>query len=110
MATHSALTAEPIRNAAHLLDDSSQAYTPFIQTIVNKDLVLLGEATHRTQEFYQARIDITKQLILHHGLNAIAIEGDWPSAYRVNRYVRWQGADKNPDEAPGDFKRSETER
>lgn len=105
MTTHSALIAEPVHKAAHRLDDSAQAYAPLIQLLADKDFTLLGEATHGTQDFYQARIDITKQLILHHGLNAIAIEGDWPSAYRVNRYVRWQGADKNPNEALGDFKR-----
>ncbi len=49
--------------------------------------MLLGEASHGTHEFYRERARITKRLIAEHGFTAVAIEGDWPDAYRVNRYV-----------------------
>lgn len=76
-----------------------------IPLLKDKSFILLGEATHGTQEFYAARVAITKRLILNHGLNAIAIEGDWPSAYRVNQFIRWQGTDQNANDALGDFQR-----
>lgn len=94
-----------IGNSAVVLDELPRDYTPLLRKLATKSFILLGEATHGTQEFYQARVEITKRLIIDHGLNAIAIEGDWPSAYRVNRYVRWQGTDPNANEALSDFKR-----
>ncbi|HEX2053296.1 MAG TPA: erythromycin esterase family protein [Actinomycetota bacterium] len=50
--------------------------------------VLLGEATHGTHEFYEERARITRWLIQEKGFDAVAVEADWPDAYRVNRYVR----------------------
>src|SRR5687768_16632953 len=61
--------------------------------------VLLGEASHGTHEFYRQRAEITKQLILEKGFNAVAVEADWPDAYRINRFVRNQGDDTEPLEA-----------
>lgn len=87
------------------LNAGAREFAPLINMLKNKSFVLLGEATHGTHEFYEARVEITKCLIIDHGLNAIAIEGDWPSAYRVNKYIRWQGTDKNANEALSDFKR-----
>lgn len=52
------------------------------------DLVLLGEATHGTSEFYRARAAITRHLIRNHGFNIVAVEADWPDAQRIDRYVR----------------------
>ena len=49
---------------------------------------LLGEATHGTSEFYTIRAEITKKLIKDHGFSFIAVEGDWPSCYEVNKYVK----------------------
>jgi erythromycin esterase-like protein len=51
-------------------------------------IVLLGEATHGTSEFYAARAAITRRLISHHGFNLVAVEGDWPDAARIDDYVR----------------------
>src|SRR5438105_3977658 len=70
--------------------------------------VLLGEASHGTHEFYRERAEITKRLIEEKGFNAVAVEADWPDAYRVNRYVRGEGADTNAEEALGGFKRFPT--
>jgi erythromycin esterase-like protein/predicted phosphoribosyltransferase len=68
-------------------------------------VVLIGESSHGTHEFYAARAAITKWLITEKGFNAVAAEADWPDAYRVNRYVRGLGDDDSPDEALGGFER-----
>jgi erythromycin esterase-like protein len=59
--------------------------------------VLLGEATHGTQEFYRVRAEITKRLIAEHGFDAVAVEADWPAALRASRHA--QGADDDTDAA-----------
>lgn len=51
-------------------------------------VVLLGEATHGTSEFYQARAQITRHLIEEHGFNIVAVEADWPDAAQIDAYVR----------------------
>lgn len=68
-------------------------------------IVLIGEASHGTHEFYQARADITRWLIEHRDFTAVAAEADWPDAYRVNQIVRGQGEDRNANEALSGFKR-----
>ncbi|EHB54051.1 Erythromycin esterase [Mycolicibacterium rhodesiae JS60] len=68
-------------------------------------VVLIGESSHGTHEFYEARAEITKWLIEHKGFNAVAAEADWPDAYRVNRYVRWLSDDSTPEEALRGFER-----
>ncbi|KAG2418332.1 hypothetical protein HFD88_001433 [Aspergillus terreus] len=52
------------------------------------DLVLLGDGSHGTSEFYSARAQITKRLIEHHGFTMVAVEADWPDAEHIDRYVR----------------------
>ena len=56
-------------------------------------LVLIGEASHGTHEFYRTRAHITKRLIQEKGFTAVAAEADWPDAHRVNRYVSGRGED-----------------
>lgn len=51
-------------------------------------VVLIGEATHGTSEFYRARVELTKRLISEHGFTIVAAEADWPDAARIDRYVR----------------------
>ncbi len=53
-------------------------------------IVLLGEATHGTSEFYRARAAITRRLIERHGFTTVAVEADWPDAARIDDYVRHQ--------------------
>jgi erythromycin esterase-like protein len=67
--------------------------------------VLLGEASHGTHEFYRERAQITKRLIREKGFHAVAVEADWPDAYRVNRYVRGAGDDGDAVESLAGFKR-----
>lgn len=54
----------------------------------NKTIVMLGEASHGTHEFYTWRTAISKRLIEEHGFNFIAVEGDWPDCYKINRFVK----------------------
>ena len=68
-------------------------------------VVLIGESSHGTHEFYEARAEITKWLIENKGFNAVAAEADWPDAYRVNRYARGLGGDATPEEALRGFER-----
>ena len=68
-------------------------------------IVLIGESSHGTHEFYEARAAITKWLIEEKGFCAVAAEADWPDAYRVNRYVRGVGPDTSADEALSGFER-----
>jgi erythromycin esterase-like protein len=68
-------------------------------------LALVGEASHGTQEFYRERIEITKRLIAEHGFTAIAVEADWPDAWRVNRYVRGRSDDRDAGDALSGFQR-----
>ncbi len=62
-----------------------------LDQISERSIVLLGEATHGTYEFYALRAEITKRLVAERGFNAIAVEADWPDAYRVNCFVRGRG-------------------
>jgi erythromycin esterase-like protein/predicted phosphoribosyltransferase len=67
--------------------------------------VLLGEASHGTQEFYAARARMTQRLIEEQGFGAVAAEADWPDAYRVDRYVRGRSDDATAEEALRGFER-----
>ncbi|MDY6996569.1 MAG: erythromycin esterase family protein [Actinomycetota bacterium] len=68
-------------------------------------IVLIGESSHGTAEFYRARAQITRWLIEQKGFSAVAAEADWPDAYRVNRYVRGLGDDGSADAALRGFER-----
>jgi erythromycin esterase-like protein len=81
---------------------------PAVDFIGEAELALLGEASHGAHEFYASRASITKQLIVQSGFRGIVVEADWPDAYRVNRYVRHEGADQSAIEALDDFKRFPT--
>lgn len=64
------------------------AFGANFEQFADADLVLLGEATHGTSEFYRARAAISRHLIRHHGFNIVAVEADWPDAVRIDRYIR----------------------
>jgi erythromycin esterase-like protein len=68
-------------------------------------IVLIGEASHGTHEFYEQRARITKELIGKRGFVAVAAEADWPDAWRLNRYVRSEGSDPDAERGLGDFVR-----
>ncbi len=81
---------------------------PVVDFVGDCELALLGEASHGTHEFYEARAAITRQLVLQSGFRGVIVEGDWPDAYRMNRYVRGQGDDRTAEQALGDFERFPT--
>ena len=61
---------------------------PLLDRIGDASIVMLGEASHGTHEYYTWRTYITRRLIEEKGFNFIAVEGDWPDCYRLNRYVK----------------------
>jgi erythromycin esterase-like protein/predicted phosphoribosyltransferase len=87
------------------LTGSERDYDPLVERAAATRFVLLGEATHGTHEFYGERAEITKRLIAECGFTAVAVEADWPDAYRVNRFVRGESDDESPEEALSDFRR-----
>ncbi|HEV7459016.1 MAG TPA: erythromycin esterase family protein [Solirubrobacteraceae bacterium] len=80
-------------------------YDPLVERAAERRYVLLGEASHGTHDFYRERAEITKRLIAEAGYTAVAVEADWPDAYRVNRFVRGAGDDADAEEALRDFRR-----
>lgn len=64
------------------------AFGRLFERFADRRVVLLGEASHGTSEFYRARAAITRHLIEHHGFTIVAVEADWPDAATVDRYVR----------------------
>lgn len=77
-----------VREAAEPFDDlDADSVETLIERIGDARLVLLGESTHGTSEFYRMRARISKELIERCGFDFIAVEADWPDAMRINRYV-----------------------
>jgi erythromycin esterase-like protein len=87
------------------LEGGAKEFDSLLDLIGDARLVLIGEATHGTHEFYRLRSEITKRLIREKKFLAVAVEADWPDAYRVNRYVRGLKGDFDAVESMADFKR-----
>jgi erythromycin esterase-like protein len=96
---------ELVRESADPLTGVFCDYDSLLLSIGDAEVVLLGEASHGTHEFYKERAQITKRLIEEKEFNAVGIEGDWPDAYEVNRYVRGCGEAVDAVEALSGFKR-----
>jgi len=105
---HSLATAIDLERAIVPLSGDARAHDALFAMIGEAPIVLLGEATHGTHEFYHLRAELTKRLIVEKGFTAVCIEGDWPDAYRVNRYVRGADGDGEAADALGGFKRFPT--
>ncbi len=97
-----------IRKTLTPLTGADSDFHALLALIGNARFVLIGEASHGTHEFYATRAAITRRLIAEKGFNAVAVEADWPDAYRVNRFVRGIGNDAEAVDALGDFKRFPT--
>jgi protein-L-isoaspartate(D-aspartate) O-methyltransferase len=81
--------ADLIREAAIALPaPDDPGFGRFFDRFAEARVVLLGEATHGTSEFYRSRAAITRRLIEQHGFSIVAVEGDWPDAAAIDRYVR----------------------
>ncbi|MGH9085193.1 MAG: erythromycin esterase family protein [Acidimicrobiales bacterium] len=87
------------------LTGAASDYDGLLGMVGDRRFVLLGEASHGTHEFYRERARITQRLIDEKGFNAVAVEADWPDAYRVNRYVLGQSTDDDAVAALADFRR-----
>jgi len=91
-----AAPAPPARSLAGLVAGACEPFetietadlSPLFERIGDARVVLLGEATHGTSEFYRLRARITRELIEHRGFTIVAAEADWPDAARIDHYVR----------------------
>jgi erythromycin esterase-like protein len=88
-----------------VVDIHAQSTDELSDLVGEARLVLLGEATHGTHEFYALRAELTKRLIAERGFRGVAVEADWPAAARANRYVQGVGDDPDAATALGDFRR-----
>jgi erythromycin esterase-like protein len=103
--TTTPVASAAIRETARPITGTAGDYDALLDLIGDARVVLLGEASHGTHEFYRERALITRRLIEEKGFTAVAVEADWPDAYRVNRWVRWMGDDRSALDALGDFQR-----
>lgn len=100
--------AGAVREIAEPFTGSPADYEGLMSLVADARFVLLGEASHGTHEFYFERAYITKRLIAEKGFTVLAIEADWPDAYRVHRYIRGATTDSNANEALSGFRRFPT--
>ena len=94
-----------LRRHARQFDGRKGLPPRLLDEIGDARLVLLGEATHGTHEFYRIRAALTAALIEKKGFNLVAVEADWPDAYRANRWVRHTSSDTDAERALADFSR-----
>lgn len=104
-APHRRRAADAVRRIAVPAPDGVPAPEALDDLIGDARVVLIGESSHGTHEFYRARAAITRWLIEQKGFTAVAAEADWPDAYRVNRFVRGADDDRTADEALRGFER-----
>ncbi|MES2319112.1 MAG: erythromycin esterase family protein [Pseudomonadota bacterium] len=97
--------ARAIADGAQAVSGDTADYDGLLALVGDAQLVLLGESTHGTREFYVERARITQRLIREKGFSAVAVEADWPDAWRVNRYVRGDSADASAAQALEGFRR-----
>lgn len=67
---------------------SDKSFASHFDSYADKQVVLLGDGSHGTSDFYRARAEITKRFIENHGYTMVAVEADWPDAEAIDRYVR----------------------
>jgi erythromycin esterase-like protein len=98
-------TIRTLQQAARWFETEPDGFGPLMDAIGDARIVLIGEASHGTHEFYRTRAELTKALILRKGFNVVAVEADWPDAYRANRWVRHASDDPDAETALRDFTR-----
>src|SRR6267143_3501085 len=94
-----------VQRDGHPLTGAADDYDRLLEHVGDARFVLIGEASHGTHEFYRTRAEITQRLIQDKGFSAVAVEADWPDAYRVNRYVRGASDDADATAALDGFRR-----
>src|SRR5919106_5384558 len=105
MTPESASVIDGVRRAARWFEPGPAGLAPLVEAFGDARVVLVGEASHGTHEFYRTRAELTKALIERKGFNLVAVEADWPDAYRVNRWVRHASAERDAAMALDDFTR-----
>jgi erythromycin esterase-like protein len=108
MAQDKLLQIRAIRENTRVVTGSKYDYDPWIEVAGGSRFALLGEASHGTHDFYHTRAELTQRLIEEKRFSAVAVEADWPDAYRVNRYVQGRSDDADAVEALGSFQRFPT--
>ncbi len=101
-------SVEEMAHAARPITGVADDYDSLLDLIGDRRFVLIGEASHGTHEFYRERARITRRLIDDLGFSVVAVEGDWPDAYRVNRYVMGMSTDSDAETALRGFRRFPT--
>jgi erythromycin esterase-like protein len=99
---------QTLQREAQPLTGSDDDYDALLNLVGDASVVLLGEASHGTHEFYRERARITRRLIEERGFRGVAVEADWPDAYRVNRYVHGASEDADAEESLRGFRRFPT--
>jgi erythromycin esterase-like protein len=94
-----------VAEAARPLPGDQDDYDHLLSRARTARLVLIGESTHGTLEFYRERARITRRLIEEDGFAGVAIEGDWPDTCRIHRFVQGRSRDATPEEALRGFQR-----
>lgn len=94
-----------VRNAALWFEPEIDGFGSVLDRLGDARLVLMGEPTRGTEEFYRIRAELTRALITRKGFNLVAVEADWPDAYRANRYVRHESDDPSAVAALAGFTR-----
>ena len=105
-----AVAVASLHDRAHAAARAHEAdpYGAIVERVGDARVVMIGEASHGTHEFYRERAELTKHLIERKGFAAIAVEADWPDALRVKRYVTGMGSDRDAEAALGGFRRFPT--
>jgi erythromycin esterase len=103
--THSPETIDHLKTISHKIENAADL-DPLLEEIGDARYVLLGEASHGTHEYYTWRTHISKRLIAEKKFSMIAVEGDWPDCYRLNRYIKgYPGSGKSAKEVLRAFNR-----
>jgi erythromycin esterase-like protein len=105
MANPDEILIHAIAETARPMAGATNDFDPILELAGNARVVLIGEASHGTDEFYERRAELTKRLIVEKGFRGVTAEADFPDAWRVNRFVRGTGSDTEAVEALSDFKR-----
>lgn len=94
-----------LRAHAHVLRGDTSDFAAIEPLVRDARVVLVGEASHGTQDFYEERARLTRWLLEERGFTDVAVEADWPDAWRLHRFVRGDDGDGDAAAALGDFER-----
>jgi erythromycin esterase-like protein len=94
-----------LANRAALPVDSDSALDALAARAARASIVLIGEASHGTQDFYAMRAALTRRLLADHGFRAVTLEADWPDTFRVHRFITGRSDDADALQALADFRR-----